>query len=140
MGVVGEYVTTLFALPLELPDAAESLRKSLRKNDEKILDLNRQQLDRGRDATGGSLGRYRSFKYKGRWEPIDLKLKGDFRGKLTLEVGKNESNIFSQDQKAGVLEKRYGKDIYGVPVPFLPNVQEIILDDFVIDYQRQLLR
>lgn len=119
-------ISTVFVTPFKGIDMAMLLAKALESNDQEILDINRQQLDQGKDSKGASLGRYANFKYKNRWEPVDLKLTGDFREKFTLAPGKKSAEIFSQDRKNDILEKKYGKDIFGIAKPMLPNVGEII--------------
>ncbi len=140
MGDTAKYITTLFTLPFELTDPKKALKDAIIKHEETILDLNRQQLDRGKDAKGDSLGKYKNFKYKGRWQPVDLKLTGDFRDKFSLEVDDKQTTIFSQDKKDDLLKKKYGKDIFGVADPFIPNVTNAIEDDFVKNYQKQLIK
>lgn len=140
MGDTAKYITTLFTLPFELTDPKKALKDAIIKNEETILDLNRQQLDRGKDAKGDSLGKYKNFKYKNRWQPVDLKLTGDFRDKFSLQVDDKQTTIFSQDRKDDLLTKRYGKDIFGVADPFIPNVTNAIEDDFVNNYQKQLIK
>jgi hypothetical protein len=129
----------IFVHPLQDADPAQALIKSIEKNEEKILDLNRRQLDRGLDAEGKSLGRYKNFNYKRRFEPVDLKLTGSFRDKMNLQVTKTETTVFSQDQKEAKLQKQYGKEIEGIPLSMIANMQDIILDDFVEGYQALLL-
>lgn len=132
-------ISNLFMQPLKKMKPIEALKKAIEQNDEKILDLNRQQLDKGKDAKGKSLGKYKNFKYKNRFQPVDLKLTGEFRDKFTLAVDNKQTIIFSQDQKEAKLEKRYGKDIHGVPAELLPNMQEIIKDDFINELKKQML-
>ena len=129
----------IFVHPLKDADPLQALTKAIEKNEQKILDLNRQQLDRGLDAKGSSLGKYANFKYKNRFQPVDLKLTGAFRDKFTLEVNKTATVFFSQDEKEAKLEKRYGKDIHGIPDYLIPNMQDIIEEDFIQNYQTLLL-
>lgn len=126
----------IFFDPLKEKDPTKALREALEQHDEQILDLNRQQLDRGLDAKGKSLGRYKNYNYKHRWEPIDLKRTGDYRNKFTLGVKPTETEIFSQDWKQGILERRW-KDAQGIPENLLPTVGDIILDDFQENFAKQ---
>lgn len=116
----------MFVLPFKNLDMYELFGKALEKHEEALFDLNRQQLDRGKDALGNSLGRYANFKYKGRFEPVDLLLTGEFRRKFTLQIGKKSAEIFSQDSRDEMLKKRYGKDIEGIPKTFQPNLAELV--------------
>lgn len=126
----------IFFEPLRAADPNKALRKALDQHEEQILDLNRQQMDRGLDARGKSLGRYKNYNYKHRFEPIDLKLTGAFRDKLTLGVKEKESEIFSQDWKQDIIEKRW-PDAEGIPGNLIPTVQDIILDDFQENFKQQ---
>ncbi len=130
----------IFVQPFEDTKPVKALVTAIEKHEDAIMDLNRQQLDRGLDSKGESLGRYKNFKYKDRWQPVDLKLTGDFRRKFTLQSDDKQTTIFSQDHKAPGLEKRYGVDINGVPSSLIPNMQELIEDDFVEQYGKQLLK
>jgi hypothetical protein len=130
----------IFVKPFEETKPVKALVIAIERHEDAIMDLNRQQLDRGLDANGDSLGRYKNFKYKNRWQPVDLKLTGDFRRKFTLQSDEKETEIFSQDYKAKWLEKRFGVDINGVPSSLIPNMQDIIIDDFQEEYEKQLLK
>lgn len=130
-------LSDFFSLPLLKKDPGEALRQSIRDNAEPILDLNRQQLDRGLDAKGKDLGRYANFNYKGRLRPVDLLLRNDFRADMFVRVGKDSTEIFSFDWKTAKLTKRYGKDIFGIATPYLHNVGEIVKPDFQRNYARQ---
>jgi len=136
MGVSFKHI---FVTPLKKIKPNEALKQALMVNDEKIFDLNRQQLDRGLDAKGQSLGDYARFSYKQRWRPIDLLKEGDWRKKFTLDQSRrNESFIFSQDWKDDILVWRYGKDIQGVPKVMYPTLALAIIDDFVNFARKQL--
>ncbi len=117
---------TIFSAPLKVPDMEKIIASSLEKHEQQIIDYNLQQLDRGLDAKGKSLGKYANFKYKNRYQPVDLKLTGEYRRKKTLTPGKKKAEMFSQDEKAPMLEKRYGKDIEGLNSQNLDNTSELI--------------
>lgn len=116
----------------------DALKEAIAANEDRIMDLNRQQLDRGLDSEGRSLGKYANFKYKNRFQPVDLKLTGDFRNKFSLQITDKETEIFSQDAKEEKLKKRYGKDIFGIPDQFITNMQDIIEEDFIREYQERI--
>lgn len=115
-----------FVLPLQGIDFVKLFKEALEKNEETVFELNKQQLDRGQDASGGSLGRYASFKYKNRFQPVDLLLTGEFRRKFTLQEGTKTAEVFSQDEKNDKLTKRYGKDIFGINKQYRGNLAEKI--------------
>lgn len=117
---------SIFSAPLKAPDMEKIVAAALDKHEQQILDYNRQQLDRGLDAKGKSLGKYANFKYKNRFQPVDLKLTNSYRGKKTLATGKKKAEMFSQDPKADKLVKIYGKDIEGLNKQNLDNTGELI--------------
>ena len=121
-------IKNFLVLPFKDLDMRALIADAMSENDEPIMDLNKQQLDRGLDAKGETLGKYKNFKYKNRYQPVDLKLTGDYRNKFTLAAGTKSAEIFSQDFKDDILKKRYGKDINGIAQPFKANVAEIIKD------------
>ncbi|GEM_PF-4217768 len=131
-------VRDIFLKPFIALDPVHSLQKAIEKNKDDILDLNRQQLDRGLDSDGDSLGRYKNFNYKKRWAPVDLKLHNDFRSEMDLKTDDKGTELFSHDWKAAILTKRYGKDIFGVPTVFINNMQEAVREDFVNEFSKLL--
>jgi hypothetical protein len=132
-------IKDFLVLPLKQLDMEALIGEAMQEKDDPIMDLNKQQLDRGLDAKGNSLGRYKNFKYKNRFQPVDLKLKGDFRNKFTLAAGKKSAEIFSQDFKDKFLLKRYGKDIQGIPDQAKSNVAELIREPLGEKVKKNLL-
>lgn len=130
-------IEELFMSRLLRLQPAKAIQRAIENNEQAILDLNRQQLDRGQDADGKSLGRYRNFRYKGRFQPVDLKLTGDLRNKETIGVDDKKSEFFSQDWKDPVITKRYGKKVWGIQQQLLPNMQDIIRPDLFKEVKQQ---
>lgn len=128
----------IFFEPLASAKPIEALKIAIEKNEDKIMDLNRQQLDKGLDSAGKSLGKYKNFKYKNRFQPVDLKLTDDFREKFTLAVDDKQTEIFSQDVKDDKLRKQYGNDITGIGDRNIERMQEIIEPDFINNYSFQI--
>lgn len=128
----------IFVLPLTQLKPVEALKKALVQSANEIIDLNRQQLDKGLDATGKSLGKYANFSYKGRLQPVDLNLTGSFRRKFYLIIDEKQTEIKSEDEKEGLLIWMYGKNIHGVPKYLIPNVRALILDDYQKFFKQQL--
>jgi hypothetical protein len=117
---------TIFTDPFKGIKMDEIIAAGIERNENAILDLNRQQLNSGIDSRGKSLGKYANFKYKNRYQPVDLKLTGEYHRKKTLGIRKKDAEMFSQDEKAPMLEKRYGKDIEGLTFQNLGNAAELI--------------
>lgn len=104
----------IFVAPFQDVDMYALVGESLEDKDRQILVLNKKQLNTGKRSDGKSLGKYKNFKYKNRFEPVDLYKTGDFWNKFTLTAGKKSAEIFSQDKKSSMLEKKYGKEIFGL--------------------------
>jgi hypothetical protein len=56
----------------------------------------------------------RYAKFKGKKKPIDLHKTGDFSNALFMEVNDKTLLIDSKDEKSKKLQKRYGKEIFGL--------------------------
>lgn len=117
-----------FIEPLNRLDVESLIGEAVESNEDAATYLNERQLDIGIDAGGNSLGRYRNFSYKNRWEPVDLKLTGEFRRRFTLSSFKAETNITSTDSKTAKLERKYGGDIFGLTKQSLSIFGSVILD------------
>jgi hypothetical protein len=133
-----EAISALFSGPLKKINPGKALQEAIENNDQRILNINRQQLDRGLDSDGNSLGRYKIFNYKNRWEPVDLKLTGAFRNKFELGVDEKKIEFFSQDIKSKKLEKKYGKKIFGVANQYISTIGEIIRPGFSTEVKNQI--
>lgn len=131
-------LSKIFISPFKNIDFNIIIQKSIEHHEEELLNLNKQQLDRGLDAKGESLGRYKHFKYKNRYEPVDLKLKGDYRNKLTLTTGEKKAEIFSQDWKDRILEKKYGNYITGISKQMMPTACEIIKETAQQEFENKI--
>lgn len=107
-------INTMFVFPFADLDLQKLVGLAMEEKEREILAVNKRQLNAGFDAKGDSLGRYKNFKYKGRYQPVDLYKTGDFWNKFTLTAGKKGAEVFSQDAKAPYLEKKYGKEIMGI--------------------------
>lgn len=128
-------IKNFLVLPLQKIDMVNLFKEALEKKEDTVFILNYEQLDKGKDAGGKSLGRYSNFKYKNRYEPVDLLLTGDWRGKFTLAVKEKNAEIFSQDEKDNKLHKRYGKDITG-----LDHISKQKLADVIKPYLGELFK
>jgi hypothetical protein len=109
-------IKTFFVDPFRSLDLNKLFQNALEKSQDTVFILNYQQLDKGLDAKGKSLGRYRNFKYKNRYTPVDLLLTGAWRGKFTLGTHKDYAEVFSQDSK----------DIEGLSKQSEANLAEVI--------------
>lgn len=110
----------------------------VRKAEPEILELNTQDqlAQRGVDGAGDKLfPEYRPLTIKIKrikGQPTDrvtLEDTGDFFDGFRIHYGRSFFGIFSQDDKADKLEKKYGPDIFGLTDTNLEEVRELICDD-----------
>lgn len=80
-------------LGLDRIDINTAVQQSLISNEPAIILFNDEQLDDGIRSDNKSLGRYKRFEYKGRFEPIDLKLKGNFRNAENIQIVHDEDSF-----------------------------------------------
>lgn len=135
-------VSTIFSAPFKDIDIYALVGEAVEKNDEVVKDVMFQQLDKGLDSKGKSLGKYKNFKYKNRFQPVDLKREGNWRAKETVSTSRNKKSaeMFSQDFKDKFLTKRYGKDIHGVATPYFPTVEAAIKPDLQDSFKNAVLK
>lgn len=131
----GRQIAALFVDALKKMQPGKAMQVAVEKNEADIIAANNRQLDQGLDGAGKSLGRYKNFKYKNRFQPVDLRLTGDYRRKKTVTADVKKTEIFSQDWKEPILEKKYGKNISKVSPSAM---QEIIKKDFFIEAKKQV--
>lgn len=103
-------------------DLGRIIEDGIKNNDESLIRYNtREQLYYGIDALGKQLKpKYSESykKYKSRiGQPTDrvtLFLKGDFYDGFNISGRGFPFSVESNDSKAGMLEKKYGKNLYGI--------------------------
>ena len=94
---------------------------------DEIVGLNQEQMLRGQRSDGKKIGKYsttpmgkeyadmksemNSLPGKGN---IDLKLEGDFQRDMKMKLQGEQIDIDSADWKSAMLQKAYGKDIFGL--------------------------
>jgi len=110
-------------------------------NRDEIIRLNQSQLHLGENAAGGQLSpiyrskTYAEFKaslstYEAPNYVPDLYLTGDFYKSFGIEIGRNEYNIFSNDNKADDLMLKY-KDIFGLTDQNKEIAMQLVTKTFV---------
>jgi hypothetical protein len=127
-------------------DPGEVMRFVLNNHKEDIIDLNQKQLSKGIDSQNNRLHSYSSpyaswRKKKGlQTENTDLKVHGDFYKYMYVALKKTGGRVGSTDGKEGVLEWRYGEDIFWLT----KDSQDILLwergvaNEFSIEYIRRV--
>lgn len=125
-------------LNLERLDINTAVMNAIEANEVRIIDLNRVgQLDKGIGSDGQSFGDYKNFRYKGRFAPIDLKLKNDFRSAEDLEITNTGVEMVDNDFKLPFLTKRFGP-VLGWTEENTDNMGRLIESDVIQNLQNQL--
>lgn len=106
---------------LDSIDILDAIDYAVSATKEQLEDLATLQLSKGLDMEGNDLGSYSEdygLKVKGRLRPVDLKLTGQFHKSMDA---KSKRGIITMDNtdpdldKGNGLERKYGKDIIGLP-------------------------
>jgi len=110
-------------------------------NRDEIIRLNQSQLHLGENASGGQLSPlyrskiYAEFKaslstYEAPNYVPDLYLTGNFYKSFNIDIGRNEYDIFSNDNKADDLMLKY-KDIFGLTDKNKEIAMQLVTKTFV---------
>ena len=115
----------------------QSIDYTININKDKLIKANQDYLRRGQDSKGISLGEYANFKYKKRFEPVDLYLTGDFYSSFDVISNNGKVDVVASDWKTDKLKSKYGDNILGVP-----NDYEVLrgsfLDGIIFNTRKQL--
>lgn len=130
MNAVTELINNLLAVDFDGIDA-----EVIRDHADLLTQLNRDQLDKGLDADGKSLGQYASIKYKGRLRPVDLLQSGAFRGGFGYDTETGAFIATSSDPKTGFLQANYSDNIVGLPEDKYEVLQGILFERYVTAYR-----
>lgn len=115
-------------------DVFQLMRKALVENEQKIVEMNREQMEVGVTSKGQTIdptyrsAQYAQFKKKiGSRSPVgipNLKLTGSFHEKMQMEIDDRSYSIYSTDDKERDLTAKY-KDIFGLNAENIRKAQEI---------------
>lgn len=119
---------------------------AVNRHKEELEDLNTQELDKGLDMEGKSLGSYKNIAYKGRINPVDLKKSGDWRKSQKITSVNGVIDMTATNWKTRVLiegesrQRGYGEDILGIPRKDIDSgeVGQILLDSIIIAVRNQI--
>lgn len=110
-----------------------------------IIDMNTAQLEKGKEATGLSITPdYTPFTVRikrSKGQPTDrvtLRDTGDFYKDFNIIFKPTHFLIFSDDEKEEKLERKYGKEIFGLADENLQDLIELVKPD-LIQYFRKLV-
>jgi len=127
------------------------LMKHLKGLEADIIDLNTEQLrERGETSDGVKIKSYQPYspntsKFPGNQSKtptanVTLYAEGDFQGAFEVRFGNDWFAIFSNDEKSDALERKYGKEIFGLTEESKRYLLSLFKDDFVTDFRNYLLR
>lgn len=122
------------------------LNEIIKDYEPEIIDMNLAQLDQGEEATGDKIEpAYRPITIelkKITGQPTDrvtLKDTGDFHNDFFLTYGRDWFNINSNDEKADKLERKYGKDIYGLSDNHIQDLINQVKPDFQQQFKKAII-
>jgi hypothetical protein len=117
---------------LERLDLQNEIQQSLIDTRDVYIAQQKDQMVHGKNKNGTLIGKYRNPAYAAQkfsqnslagFRNVDLKLTGAFHRGIFVEVRDDELIIFSEDKKAGMLEDKYGDEIFGLSkkykIPFV---------------------
>ena len=126
------------------------LMKYLKGLEAEIIDLNTEQLkERGETSEGTKIASYQPYTpatvtiKRSKGQPtgkVTLYDEGDFQWAFEVRFGNDWFAIFSNDDKAPALERKYGEEIYGLTEESKRYLLSLFKDDFVTDFRDYLLR
>lgn len=122
---------------LQRIDLEQAVVNALLGKKETILKFNDEQLDKGEDSNGKDLGKYKNFKYKGRFSPIDLKDKNDYRNAEDIVFDNSEMVFIDSDFKDPFLTKRFGP-VKGLNEQNIERTAQLILPDVITNLENQI--
>jgi len=108
-----------------------------------IIDMNTAQLEDGKEATGQSISPgYRPLTIRIKREKgqptnkVTLKDTGEFHKQFDLVFFPTSFVIVSDDDKAQKLERKYGKDIYGLNEKNLQELIDLVKPDLIKHFRK----
>jgi len=96
---------------------------AVQANEKPLVQINRRQMQVGKNAEGQAIGAYRSASYakfkkqmgsKAPYRVVDLLLTGNFQKEMILETDDRDYQILSTDDKTDDLVSKYGENIFGI--------------------------
>jgi hypothetical protein len=125
-------------LNLQRIDLNTAVQMAVQENEVLLIDLHKiDQLDKGMGSDGQDFGDYKNYRYKGRFRPIDLKLKNDFRSAEDLEISNTAVEMIDNDFKLPFLTKRFGQ-ILGWTEQSTEKMGRILEPDVIKNLENQL--
>jgi len=108
---------------LFVSDLNKNMELAVQANEKPLVQINRRQMQVGKNAEGQAIGAYRSASYakfkkqmgsKAPYRVVDLLLTGNFQKEMILETDDRDYQILSTDDKTDDLVSKYGENIFGI--------------------------
>ena len=121
----------------------------IKKYDDEIIDLNTEQLkQRGINADGVEIRSYQPYspatqkfdRSKSPTSQVTLYKEGDFHEGFFVNFGKDWLSIYSDDEKTAKLERKYGKEIFGLTKESKEHLLSLFKDELINQLKAELLK
>ena len=127
-----------FSEKLEKIELHEVINKAIEKSADIISDQVTSQLQRGVDGKDESLGEYASYAYKGRLEPVDLRLTGDFWRSIVPKTYNDYFEMTATDPKTEMLTQKYGDAILDLDSQSVATAAEYIKEEMITIFSNEI--
>jgi len=127
-----------FTERLSKVDINSIIGRAVESNSDYISDQLTKHYDKGEDGKGASLGKYKDFNYKNRFEPIDLKLTGAYRKSIAPKNYGEYFEMNATDSKTEKLVTQFGENILSLSKEDVKNIGEFIKPDIIKDFRNEL--
>ena len=114
--------------------------------DAQIIDWNIAQLELGKENTGNDITpQYAPLTIQIKREKgqptsrVTLKDEGDFHDSFFVVINAKSFAIYARDDKTEKLERKYGKEIFGLDDQNLQDLIDLIKPDFISEFRKQVL-
>src|ERR1700733_14608072 len=121
-------------------DLLPVMEKSIIDTKADYIRIQKEQLKQGARSDGAFIFNLKTgsdeyspayARYKGKSQPIDLFNTGAFYGGIDIEPAGNGENVCSNDEKSDMLQKTYGKKIFGLATESKTEYKEYLQPAFV---------
>lgn len=118
---------------------------AMKANETEILEINKEQLQEGKNSDNEPVGFYRSVGYalyknkrnpKAGYGTVDLKDTGDFYRSFTLTINGNVYTISATDSKMPELVSKYSPKIFGFMEENKIKVWMAFRNDFINEFKK----
>lgn len=118
------------------------------RNKDEFADIQTDQMQKGKNSEGGSIGRLRSPAYSQRkknrggvapFGQVDLRNTGKFQRGVFAKVSATGILLDSTDSKTEELTEKYGEEIFGYNEDSKDVVPEVLIPSVVFQIRRDII-